>query len=211
VRAKSIHYLTPLFLGLSGCAATVTDDISFKSVQSVDWRSQTEMPGPNASPLRGVLSEAQLSAAGESVMGDGKPPRLLLKLEFNSSRDLPEFMAKNSTSLMGFAYPCDDGNKTDLLASGVVYWRGLRLGSQTVSQYLPRPSIFTYYIYVDAVRRPSSNSTSAWRGYDLRERAVDICFGVEGRSETLTRYRSNIAVVPKAAIDVAMRNRPEGF
>lgn len=209
VRFSGVALLLPFFL--SGCVSNTPDDLLFNSVQAVDWRSQTEMPGPGASPLRGILNENELGMAGESIMGGSKPPRLLLKVQFTSSLDIPEFLMKHSASLTGFAYPCGDADKADLLASGIVYWRGLRLGSQVISQYLPQPSLFSYYMYLDAVRMASPKSIPPRKGYDLRAQAVDICFGVEGRSGTLSGYRSNIAVVPKAAIEAAMRDRPNGF
>jgi hypothetical protein len=204
-----VAVLLAFFLG--GCVSNTPDDLLFNSVQAVDWRSQTEMPGPGASPLRGILSENELGMAGEPIMGGPKPPRLLLKVRFSSSVDIPEFMMKDSVSLTGFAYLCGDADKTDLLASRIIYWQGLRLGSQVVSRHLSRMPPFTYYIYLDAIREPSPKSIPPRKGYDLREQSSDVCFGVKGSSGVLTGYKSNIAIIPKAAIEAAMRDRPEGF
>jgi hypothetical protein len=76
---------------------------------------------------------------------------------------------------------------------------------------LPRAAPFTYYIYLDAVRKADPRAIPPQKGYDFRQQAFDVCFGIEGRSGALTRYRSNIAIIPKASIAAAILDRPDGF
>ena len=206
-----VLYVSLLLVTLGGCVSLTPGDLSFKSAHAVDWRTQTEMPGPDASPLRGILSDDQLAMAGEPITGGPKQPRLLLKVEFSSAADIPAFMSEKSIPMWSFAYRCDDSDKENMAASLTVYWRGIRLTPQAVSSILPRAAPFTYYIYLDAVRKPDSRAIPPRKGYDFRRQAFDVCFGVEGRSGVLARYKSNIAILPKASIEAAMVDRPDGF
>jgi len=205
-------FIAPL---LGGCISTnVPGDLVLVSVQAVDWRDQDEMPGPGASPLVGMVNSRTLALMGQSVTGGPKPSRPLLKVEFTSATNLSKFAIENSYNLANRAYFCDHPVKDVTLSFPYIFWRGTRLGQQEGDpierQVQAARASITYYIFIDVAREPRPGDRPPQEGFDLRQKAEDVCFAVGGGNESGRGYSSNTVVIPKDVIATALRKAPPG-
>jgi len=200
---------------LGGCvSANTPGDLTFVSVQAVDWYNVAELPGPNASPVLGMVSERQLREAGESVSGGEKPHQLLLKVEFTSATNLPKFVQERSYNLGNTGFLCSRPDNRAGVSFPYIFWQGIRLGQHEpdpISRYgVAAGAPIVYYMFV-GVAFPKFVPPKPEYEYDLRQKPEDVCFYVRGGSGSGGGYRSNTVIVPKAAIEAALRNLPPGF
>jgi hypothetical protein len=205
-------FIAPL---LGGCISTNTPgDLALTSVQAVDWRDQDEMPGPGASPVLGMVNSRTLALMGQSVTGGPKPHRPLLRIEFTSAMNLSKFATENSYNLGSGAYFCDHPIKGITLSFPDIFWRGRRLGQQEGDpierQIQAVGAPITYYLFIDVAREPRPKDRPPQDGFDLRQKAADVCFEVRGGNESGRGYRSNTVVIPKGVIATALRKEYEG-
>lgn len=210
--SRSLFSLAILCL-TTACIRQYPTDLAIRSVEAVDWRDQKEMPGPGASPLRGILSEAQLAQAGESILGGEKPPRLLIKTEIESAQDLLKFIRQNDYALYANGYLCNDKSE-DVLASSTVYSRGSRLSPHLNAPAYPHGiQPYIYYIYLDVIRSPGPKNLPPRPGHDFLRQAEDVCIYLSngGGPLIMSGFTSNTIVLPKSAIEGALKKLPAGF
>ncbi|WP_147385749.1 hypothetical protein [Oleomonas cavernae] len=203
----TILCLVPLF---SGCIEHHPDDLAYASIQSVDWQDQTEMPGPGASSLSGLVDSTTLALMGDSVMGGDKPSRPLLKVEFTSVENLPRFVKEqNYASLGAHAYYCDHPEEGTRLSFTTIYWRGHRLSPLERDGIQRDPQIsnkkITYYIYLDVKVDDRPKDIPPQLAFDFRRKPENVCFYLSGGNNIGFGFKSNIVVIPKDKIADALR------
>jgi hypothetical protein len=199
--------MAPLF---GGCTSINTPgDLALTSVQVVDWQEQKELPGPGVSPLFGLLSDHDLALMGQSVTGGPKPHRAMLKVEFTSAMNLPQFVIENSYNLANKTFFCDQPRTSPFMSFPDVFWHGVRLSrleGNPITQNSKAPSVLnTYYIYVDVAREKVAPSNPPQNGFDLRQKPGDVCFHIGGGNESGLGYRSNIVIIPRDMIAAALQ------
>lgn len=197
------HPRLPLILAiltvpiLAGCVAYDTPaDLAFSRAELVDWRDRDELPEPE----RGK-----------------KFVRPLLKVDFVSSTNLAQFLIDRGAHGSFKAWFCDMrlgwtlvGLPTvgkDTLGLSGVFWRGedVTLPFEIAVRIAATPKPITYYAFLDVVRRPTLPSIPPRQSYDLQQEPRDICFVVSGGNMAGLGYQSNIVVLPKEAIEAALR------
>lgn len=194
-----------LALLLGGCISTNTPgDLTLQSVTLVDWTNQPELPGPNASPLIGMVSDHDLVASGQSLTGGEKWHRPLLKIEFTSATDLSKFTADNSYNIGVTAYFCDHEGTSPLMGFPYVFSRGARLNlhdyNSVDQQRGPTQQAATYYIFIDVSKPAFPQSIPPQEAFNLRQQPSDVCFYARGGNGSGRGYRSNTVVITKDVI-----------
>ena len=115
---------------LGGCIAQVPDDVTFVSVEAVDWHDEAELPGH----------------------GPEKQHRLMLKTTFATTMDLVQFAEKHSYSLGADASFCDDPERREGIAYSAIYWQGIRIDrydrSVTELRWSSENDAIFYYAYL---------------------------------------------------------------
>lgn len=164
MRVSSACLFSLIALLLGGCVSTNTPgDLTFLSVQVVDWRDRAELPGPGASPVIGMVSNRDVLASGQSLTGGEKSHRSLLKVEFTSATDLPKLAIENAYNLRNKTFFCDRPKTSPIMAFSYIFWRGVRLGEHEADpieqQGEPTASPVTYYIFIDVARQKVVPST----------------------------------------------------
>ena len=197
------HSRLPLLLALlivpllAGCVAYNTpDDLAFSRAELVDWQDRDELPEPER---------------GE------KFARPLLKVDFVSSTNLAQFLMDRGAHGSFTAWFCDTrlgwtlvGLPTvgkDPLGLSGVFWRGedVTVPFEIAGRIAATPKPINYYAFLDVVRRPRLPSSPPRQPYDLQQNPRDICFVVSGGNMAGLGYQSNIVVIPKEAIEAALR------
>lgn len=206
-------YIVSLLAALGGCvtiAANTPGDLAFASVRLTDGRDQPELPGPGASPLRGLVSDRDLLHIGESLTGGEKAPRPTLRIEFTSATNLARFAAENSWNVGSSAFFCGRQETYSDLSYPYVFWRGTKLHwlepDQIGTALGSGPgSRVAYYFFLDVARERQVPANPPVEAYDLRRAPEDVCFHIRGGNTHVGRgYRSNVVRVPKEAIAVAL-------
>jgi hypothetical protein len=153
---------------------------------------------------------------GESVTGGEKLPRLLLKIEFTSATNLAKFVTDNSYNLGSNAYFCN--HTVDAfhgLAFPSIYWRGTLLGQHEADPIQRHggdgDEPINYYFFTNVARQRVAPSNPPQEAFDLRQKSEDICFQLRGGNSSGFGYKSNVVVIPKLAIEEALRKLPPGF
>jgi hypothetical protein len=214
--ALSFYCLVPLIAQLlGGCISTNTpSDLTFVSVQAADWHDQDEMPGPGASPVLGMVNSRDLEQSGQSVTGEEKPHRPLLKITFTSATNLSRFVSEHSYNLGNTAVLCDRPNDRLTLSFSYIFWRGIRLGLRETDPNQRNGGAegapVTYYIFIDVADKERPQDVPPRRGFDLRQKPEDVCFYLRGGNESGRGYKSNVVVVSKDAITAALAKAPPG-
>ena len=180
---------------LGGCIAQVPDDLTFVSVEAVDWHDEAELLGH----------------------GTEKQHRLMLKTTFASATDLVQFVQRHSYSLGAGASFCDQSEERVSLAYPPIYWHGAHLNpyDQNAAELSrdPDSASIAYYVYLAAEsrERPWHISPGPSRAFDLRKDPRDVCLYVSGGNMSGFGYKSNFVVLPASEIAAALRDVPPAF
>ncbi len=189
---------------LSGCISTDTpNDLTFRSVNLVDWKDQSELPGPL--PELGIADLRALVASGHSLSGGVKWHRPLLKIEFTSTVDLPRFASKNGYNLMAEDFLCGHGNGSAPIGFPGIFLSRFPLDERNLARMPFKQTLASYHIFVDVAGEARPQDIPPREKFDLRQTAADVCFYARGGGETGFGYRSNMVMVPKAAIAKALQ------
>ncbi len=233
--------LPSMFLGLVGCVSNYPTDLTLVSVQAVNNKDQRELDSSFQNELisshniiRHLIhlnnnDEKDTATEGDldqiyAKMRDRKdewelmPQWLLLKIEFQSKVDLHRYARENHYNLGVSFYLCDQrDDDATLIGSPTVFWRGFDLGKLffvTIRRGNDAEP-FTYYTFLHAVwgTRPRMlvpGGPEVSVPYDLRITPEDICLEVRGGAFG-SGYRSNVVIVPRKAIAIALKTLPPPF
>ena len=195
---------------LLGLAAIRANDIVFVSARLVDYHDQQELPVPRSAGLEELVGRQQADQVASIVHPQEpseRPHRPLLRIEFKSSVDLRAIANRNATVFL-HSYFCSHQNDFVVLSGPTVYVDGEAIRARetkTENSADGSPGQeFTYYFYVNALRKESRNSRPPQMGFDLRVTAENICFYVTGSGASGLIYTSSIALIPQEAILAAL-------
>lgn len=177
---------------LGGCTTGSFSDLSFASVEAVDYWEQRE-----------AYARAPLDRAGRS--------ELVLKISFRLSENLFQTLHDDVYSLVAMAYFCDDRREFTGMAFGPIYWNGFILLGEPQDQISEQGAItdmgyrYETFVHVRENDRPSGMSgVPAYEGYDLITTPRDVCFYV--RAGSMPReYISNEIRISASQITEAVR------
>jgi hypothetical protein len=194
--APLLAVMTLAMLGPACAMASGLSDLQFSDVQLVNRADLAELGGT------GGLSSADAPARY----------RLLLKVEFTSAVDLPQFaMRRRAEEVAAKGYFCERPKDYAVLISPGTYWNGVRLWPNT--PIVPAPLTagsqrrYTYYVFLEVARKDSPEAIPPQIGFDFRLKADDVCFFLVGGSDVLgLRYKSNVVRIPASAIEQSIRN-----
>lgn len=200
-----------LCLASSGLAHIKAADISFLSVRIVDYRNQQEHAAPRSTTLEELIGRApadQSTSAIPAKKTSDRPERLLLRVEFHSNVDL-QAIANRDAVIFLHSYFCSHQNDFAVLSAPTVYFHGIPIHAESMPHSTdPSSQGFTYYFYLNAVRRENRASKPMEMGFDLRVTPEDVCFYVTGSGALGLIYTSSTVVVPKEAIVAAINQLP---
>ena len=231
-----VHNILAIALLLSSCVANTPNDLSFVSLTVVDFKNQAELPLKGVertyAPYHDFMWNVMDEKAGEAIGADDFRPyflsdqatelqnlkdhRPIFRIDFQTNRDLADLNNSFASYTMSFdRYFCDRPDAPIRWGLPGVYWDGLYL-SAPLNYSIDRgpDGKFTYYAFMhifnefpgpQRIRRDSV--MVAEEQFDLRDLPADICFRVRGGSMGLG-YRSNVVVIPKAAIIDALEQMP---
>ena len=168
-----------------GMAACASRSISFDSVHLV---SANDTSGRLAVPLS--LPETKTEV--EVHRG-----RALLRVKFAAAADLRKIRHEDTVIFL-HSYFCDRGDNYVGLGGPGVYVDNENADSQT--------PVHQFVFFIDVARKASPASIPPEPGFNLSVKAEDICFYVTAHS-VITTYKSSVAEIPKAAIDLAFRTK----
>jgi hypothetical protein len=201
-----------ILLGCSmlGVAAIRANDIAFLSARLVDYHDQQELPVPRSAGLEVLIGRQQADQASPIVLPQepsDRPHRPLLRIKFRSSVDLRAIANRDATIFL-HSYFCSHQNDFAVLGAPTVYANGepiRALETRTPNSTGGTPSHeFTYYFYLNVLRKENRNSRPAQMGFDLRVTAENICFYVTGSGASGLVYTSSIAMIPQETIVTAL-------
>jgi hypothetical protein len=175
----------------TSCISMGVPDLALQSVELVDQAEQPEL-------------------AGWNVSREEKPYRLL-KVSFTSSIDLPRYLAENSYPMGNTAVFCDSSQSREFAraSSSSVYQNEVKVEGYTYRAPLQGKAPYTYYSFFNLSRRTNQYYVqgTALPPYDLRQKAVDLCFDLRGgAAPSPFGYKSNIVRIPAALIESAIKN-----
>jgi hypothetical protein len=195
-----------LCLTSSGVAHIKAADIRFSSVEIV------ERPAPRSARLEQLVGQTpadQASAVIASKELKDRPNRLRLRVNFHSAVNL-RAIANGDAIVFLHSYFCLHQNDFAVLSAPTVYSNGRPIQADTMSDHSTSGVAgggFTYYFYLNAVRRESLNSKPPQVGFDLRVAPENVCFYVTGSGAAGGVYTSGTAIMPKEAIAAAIDQR----
>ena len=202
----AISLCCPLFT----LAAVSASDISYVSARVVDYRDQQELPVPRSAGLEELVGRQraeQITSMVAPQEPSDRPHRPLVRIEFRSSVDLRAIANRNATVFL-HSYFCSHQNDFAVLSFPTVYADGepIRAGeTKTVNSTGGIPGQeFTYYFYLNVLRKENRNARPQQMGFDLRVTAEDICFYITGSVTSGLIYTSSIALIPQEAIVAAL-------
>jgi hypothetical protein len=196
-------------LSSSSFANISAADIGFSSVKLVDYHDQQELPAPRNAGLEELVGRTQADQAAAVIAPEepsDRPHRLLLRVEFNSAVDFQAIANRDATVFL-HSYFCSHQNDFVVLSAPTIYLKGKPIradrSAAPSSSAIPGQE-FTYYFYLNAVRRENRNSKPPQMGFDLRVTPENVCFYVTGSGAAGLIYTSSTAIVPKEAIVAAI-------
>ncbi|MEK9969247.1 MAG: hypothetical protein VW600_08930, partial [Ferrovibrio sp.] len=211
-----------LILVLAACTTIRPTDAAFSFVEVVDWydEPQEQLFWP---PSETVLGQITTRVDGVPITRDytvrearenyerqgtaGRSHFLRLKVRFTTDENLAalgrEVGVWNNYAAFYFCDQIEDERKVGF--SGIV-WQGYAVSpTDAAADALAKASRpITYYAYANVQGRGAAN----WQ-YDMRVDSKDVCMRTQ--ITKWSGYRSNIVVIPKAAIAAALRNLPPYF
>jgi hypothetical protein len=195
---------------LLGVAAIRANDIAFVSARLVDYHDQQELPVPRSAGLEELIGHQQADQAASIVRPQepsDRPHRPLLRIEFRLSVDLRAIANRDATVFL-HSYFCSRQNYFAVLSAPTVYADGepIRAIETTTANStggIPGQE-FTYYFYLNVLRKENRNSRPPQMGFDLRVTAENICFYVTGSGASGLIYTSSIAMIPQETIVAAL-------
>lgn len=198
-----------LRLTSSSLAHIQAADISFTAVKLVDYHDQQELPVPRSAGLEELIGRTQADRASAIVAPQApsdRPHRLLLRVDFHSPVDL-QAVANRDAIIFLHSYFCSHQRDFAVLSAPTVYLDGRPIRAESV----PHQSMdrvpgqgFSYYFYLNAVRKESRDSKPPQMGFDLRVTPENVCFYVTASGASGLIYTSTPAAVPKEAIAAAI-------
>jgi hypothetical protein len=129
--------------------------------------------------------------------------RRQLRADFLSSADLRK-LAKSYPAISLHAYFCAHKKDNVLLGGPTVYFAGLPLYNHASDQSVLNP-VYSFFISISGSESP--DSTPKEFGFNLQLAPEDICFHLTGNYFFQRPIKTNVATVPKAAIERAL-NEP---
>jgi len=213
-----LNFTALILFALTSCISKNTPpDLTFVSVQAVDWHNEPELPGLDANPLRSMAGDYFLVLKGGLVSSGEKPHHLLLKVNFESKTNLDELALRRSSDLVSSAFKCSDkmrsifSTPSPQIGQGFVYWRNNELNpynGNIISDHSgTEGSQITYHIFLYLTKAASLFDNRVQPGFDLLKQPEDVCFSVGGFNPPFG-FESNIVIIPKASIVMALQNIP---
>jgi hypothetical protein len=178
--------ILPRLLAICCCCvvgACASKSISFDSVRLV---SANDASGRLAIPLSLPVTKTEV----EVLRG-----RALLGVKFSAATDLRKIRHEDTVIFL-HSYFCDRGDNYVGLGGPGVY-----IDTENADSQKP---VNRFVFFIDVARKASPASVPPKPGFDLSVKAENICFYVTAHS-VITTYQSSVAVIPKAAIDLAFR------
>jgi hypothetical protein len=185
---------------LCSCNPPIVNEYFVISVQPVNWRDQTHMPGPNAASFTGRYPDHILDQPGHRILGDPKPDLLALKVVWQSRIDLRVFIEEqNLDILFASSFFCKDGLTVRSIGP---LWVSDRLGivrrytqAHDMKQGNELKSNYVYHTYLFVARKHQTAAGENLVLYNLSTRQEDVCIEVKlnsnlfGNSNSLIRVR----------------------
>jgi hypothetical protein len=190
---------------LSGCISVdAPSDLTFLSVEEVDWHSQrerNELIGNGAADTQlNVAAPSQGERAGRALVS----PLPALKIFFSSRVNLHNFALTGGYNLGISATFCKDKKDATNLALSNVYSNGHLVVSDPANLQTTimrgEEKVFVYYAYLNVKNDTPRMTIPPRQTYDLQRSPEDICVQLEGGSEIGLGYRSNAFRLPRAEI-----------
>jgi hypothetical protein len=121
--------------------------------------------------------------------------------------DLRAIANRNATVFL-HSYFCSHQNDFAVLGAPTVYADGepIRARETKIENSTggnPGPG-FTYYFYLNTLRKENRNARPPQMGFDLRVTAENICFYITGSGASGVIYTSSTALIPQEAIVAAI-------
>jgi hypothetical protein len=208
--------LLALLAPLCGCHHSYVDtpdDLTFRSVQVVDEHDQSELPSPGSRSNDVLRNGRRVFATEQPFPRRPSPHTPILKVEFSSSTNLSKFSIENGISLRNITFFCRSKETSPWMAWLDIYWNGTALADdpdKRIDQLVKTsgtPIIYYLFIYISRTQYPTNPIRN--EDFDLRQKSEDICFFVGGATDSdWASYTSNTVVIPKSAIDEALRKAP---
>ena len=126
------------------------------------------------------------------------PRRELIRVDFTSGTDLRSMVVQGGDILSLHSYFCDGENPRRNVGDPGVY---VELANANVETHVKQ-----FLFFIDVTRTASPGSIPPEPGFDLSVQAEDICFYVTASSK-VTGYTSEVARIPKAAMEQAFVGR----
>jgi hypothetical protein len=145
-------------------------------------------PVPQNDPSRTSITDVSSGVRG----GVSLPHRDLIRADITSGTDLRDMVVREGNILFVHSYFCDRGENFGVLGDPAVYVDLADAGKDKL--------VKQFHFFIDVSRKSSPGSVPPEPGFDLSVMPEDICFYVTAQS-VITTYKSNVARIPKAAIE----------
>lgn len=191
--------------------------ITYTSIRVVDYHDQLELPLPRLAGLETLVGRQQAEPVLPLLppgVGDERPHRLLMRVDFRADVDLAELAYKKNSTVLAISLFCGIDNPDSSIGPPTVYLQGQPLlqgkwGQAAATQASSSPRSREYHFFFNVAHRENLKSKPPQRGYDLRRYPEDICVYLTGGGQGWFgfSFKSNVVTIPKSEIAEAFRQR----
>jgi len=200
--------LTILHVAINGLAVIMASSLaSCESTQVADLR----FVEARLVPTQQNLIDLTFSPEATGMTAPFNTGTVALRITFSSAVDLIDLAKSKTYTMGGDATYCDvRRGATTIVGGGFVYssGRAVRPDYGSIPAHSQKSGArINYQLYLPLSRPPVADGTLKSPAFDLSQDERDICISIRGGNMLWGSFKSNVFVVPKAAIAASLLRR----